>query len=343
MFEETGRRLRARARDLGELERAVRTAICLAAPLAVGLLAGAPASGALASFGGFLGWYGHREPYGRRALLLLCLGLGFVAAVAVGTLAAGSAVGRALAPAAFAAIAAFFCIAIALPPPREYLLVLVCLASTGLPTDPGAWPERAGLAAAGAAFAWLLTMSGWLRDRRRPEPAPAPAPSFAAAERSVAALAAARIGIAIAAAGAIGTALHATNEYWIALTVAAALQGVSPVHARRRAFERAGGTAFGAAFASGLLALGPAPGAIVAIIAVLQTATEIAIPVVYGFGVVILTPIPILLLHVADPATTAGHFIAARVLDTAIGCAIALLALAILWPRSGWARRADPR
>ena len=53
----------------------IDTAVCLAAPLTVGLLAGAPASGAVASFGGFLGWYGHREPYGRRAWLLLCLGL----------------------------------------------------------------------------------------------------------------------------------------------------------------------------------------------------------------------------------------------------------------------------
>ncbi|MFT3866423.1 MAG: FUSC family protein [Solirubrobacterales bacterium] len=435
-------RLVASAREPGTAPRAIRTAICLAVPVAVGLIAGAPASGAVASFGSFVGFYAHREPYRWRAGLLAGLAFGFAVAVAVGTLAAPSTLATALAPAAFAAVATFVCIGIELAPPREYLMVLVCLASTGLPADPGAWASRAGLALAGAGFAWLVTMSGGLWEPRRPErqalvaaldrveaaldkpesverrrdavrsvrtarhailragpgredfraallgleellsaalsvgfvgeaeptrrridlaradieaaeerrgEAPEElrvlsAPQMlraAASARSLAPPTAARMGIAIAIAGGAGAAIHATNGYWIPLTVAAALQGTSPFHARRRALERAGGTAVGAVFASGLIALGPAPGAIVAIIAVLQALTETAVPVFYALGVALLTPIPILLLHVADPQPAVGHFVVARLLDTAIGCAIAILVAATIWPRAAQRRLAE--
>jgi uncharacterized membrane protein YccC len=434
-------RLLASAREPGTMARAVRTAICLAAPLAVGLLAGAPASGAVASFGSFVGFYAHREPYRWRAGLLAFLALGFAIAIAAGTLAAPSPLATALVPAGFAAVASFVCIGIELAPPREYLLVLVCLASTGLPADPGAWASRAGLALAGAGFAWLVTMSGWVRGPRRPErqaliaaldrveaaldrpdsverrrdavrsvraarhailragpgredlraallgleellsaalsvgfvgteeptrkriaaaradievagegrgEAPEELRALspwqmlraAASARSLAPPTAARMGIALAVAGGIGAAIHATNGYWIALTVAAALQGTSPLHARRRALERGGGTAVGALLASGLIAIDPAPGVIVGIVAVLQALTETAIPAFYALGAALLTPIPILLLHIADPAVDAGHFVAARLLDTAIGCAVAIVAGIALWPKAAQRRLA---
>ena len=435
-------RVVASAREPGTVPRAIRTAICLATPLAVGLIAGDPASGAVASFGSFTGFYAHREPYRWRAGLLAGLALGFAVAIAAGTLAAPSPVAAALVPAAFAAVASFVCIGIELAPPREYLLVLVCLASTGLPADPSAWASRAGLALAGAGFAWLVTMSGWLWDPRRPERqalvaaldrvealldrpgseerrrdavrsvrgarhailragngreelragllgleellSAALSVGFVGAEEpnrrriaaaradievaeegrgeapeelralspwqmlraaaspfSMAPPTAARMGIALAVAGGIGAAIHATNGYWIALTVAAALQGTSPLHARRRALERGGGTAVGAVIAGGLVALDPAPGVVVGIIAVLQGLTETAIPAFYALGAALLTPIPILLLHIADPVANSGHFVVARLLDTAIGCVVAIVAAATIWPRAAQRRLAE--
>ena len=105
--------------------------------------------------------------------------------------------------------------------------------------------------------------------------------------------------------------LHVESPYWVALTAAAALQGTSPRHSRRRALERAAGTAFGAILAAVLLALDPSAGAVVVAIAVLQVLTELAIVASYGAGCVLLTPIPLLQLHLVAPTHAAAGFVIA--------------------------------
>jgi hypothetical protein len=67
-----------------------------------------------------------------------------------------------------AGIASFVCQAAELPPPRELMLIMALLAATAVPAGLAGAAQRAGLAAAGAAFAWLVTMSPALsRSRRR--------------------------------------------------------------------------------------------------------------------------------------------------------------------------------
>jgi urea transporter len=150
-------------------DRAARASASLALPMLAGVLAGDPRAGMVAATGGFAGLLAGVVPYRRRAHLLASLTIAFPLAIALGTLAAPSAVVASLVPGAVAAVAAFAFRAFALPAPREYPLVLACLMATGLPVDPGAAPERALEAFGGAAAAFAIGMAGCWRHPRRPE------------------------------------------------------------------------------------------------------------------------------------------------------------------------------
>src|SRR5580658_6326849 len=137
---------------------AVRTMVSVALPLAIGVAVGHPQSGAAASFGGLASVYVPQSPYRYRARVVAAVGAGLAIAVLIGALAGSLTWVAAVVTALAAGIASFVCQAAELPPPRELMLIMALLAATAVP---------AGLAAAGAAFAWLVTMSPALSRRRR--------------------------------------------------------------------------------------------------------------------------------------------------------------------------------
>jgi uncharacterized membrane protein YccC len=145
------------------------TAVCMAVPLAAGVIAGHPSWGMIASLGAFTGFYAHSEPYRYRARLLAGLALALALAAVAGTLASGSVVASVAVTGAVAAAGTVICIALQTGPPREHFLVLVTLMTSSLPLAPAGAPARGGLMLAGGAVAWLVVMSGWLRDRSAPE------------------------------------------------------------------------------------------------------------------------------------------------------------------------------
>ena len=133
----------------------------------VGLAAGQPADGAAASFGGLAGLSVPQAPYRYRARVVAAVGLGLALAVLFGGLAARHGLLAALVAGVVSAVASFVCQAAELPPPRELMLVMAVLAATDLAAGPADAVRRAGLAAAGALLAWLITMSPALLGRRR--------------------------------------------------------------------------------------------------------------------------------------------------------------------------------
>lgn len=161
--------VRAIRPDRARAAKALRIAICVVAPLLVGLAAGHPGWGLAATFGAFAGFHGHVEPYPQRARLLAVLVVAYLVAVLVGTLATTGTVALILLTGLFAAIAGFLCQALTLPAPREYMLILICLLTDALPGPLASTAGVVGLTLAGGAWAWLVGMSGWLTDRERPE------------------------------------------------------------------------------------------------------------------------------------------------------------------------------
>ncbi len=147
---------------------AVRTMVSVALPLAIGVAAGQPQSGAAASFGGLASLYVPQSPYRYRARVVAAVGAGLAIAVLIGALAGSWTPVAATVTGLVAGIASFVCQAAELPPPRELMLIMALLAATAVPAGLAGAAQRAGLAAAGAAFAWLVTMSPALsRGRRR--------------------------------------------------------------------------------------------------------------------------------------------------------------------------------
>jgi uncharacterized membrane protein YccC len=146
---------------------AVRTMTCVALPLAIGVAVGHPQSGATASFGGLASLYVPQSPYRYRARVVAAVGAGLAIAVLIGAMAGSVTPVAATVTAVVAGIASFVCQAAELPPPRELMLIMALLAATAVPAGLAGAAQRAGLAAAGAAFAWLVTMSPALSRRRR--------------------------------------------------------------------------------------------------------------------------------------------------------------------------------
>ena len=125
---------------------AVRTMVSVALPLAIGVAAGHPQSGAAASFGGLASLYVPQSPYRYRARVVAAVGAGLAIAVLIGALAGSLTWVTAVVAGLVAGTAPFVCQAAELPPPRELMLIMALLAATAVP---------AGLA--GAAQCAVLT------------------------------------------------------------------------------------------------------------------------------------------------------------------------------------------
>lgn len=154
-------------RDLSA--KALRIAVSVTTPLLAGVAVGHAGYGLAASFGAFTAFHGHVAPYPQRARLLALMGTGYLTAVLAGTLATTSEPALILVTGAFAFTAAFVCQALALLPPREFMLILICLIVGSLPAPLAPLPGLIALVVCGVVWAWLVVMSGWLTDRERPE------------------------------------------------------------------------------------------------------------------------------------------------------------------------------
>jgi uncharacterized membrane protein YccC len=163
----TAREVRAAAP--ARVGAALRAALAVAVPLAVGAATGHPQQGAAAAFGALGVVYVPQSPYRYRARVVAAVGGGLVIAVLLGALAADRGWAAVLVSGVVAGAASFVCQGAELPPPRELMLVMAVLAATDVSAGPAQAAGRAGPAAAGAVLAWMITMAPALLGRHRPE------------------------------------------------------------------------------------------------------------------------------------------------------------------------------
>ncbi|HEX3711456.1 MAG TPA: FUSC family protein [Trebonia sp.] len=159
----------------------LRAGLSVGVPLAVGVAAGRPSWGALASMGGLAGFYGPDTPYPYRIRLVAGVGLALTVVVPLSSLCAPVAWLSVLLCGAVTGVAAFVCLALRVPPPREYLIVLATLAATGIPAGGLAPLRDCALVAAGAVTGGLISLAPALGGRR----APAESKTVTAAWRAV--------------------------------------------------------------------------------------------------------------------------------------------------------------
>lgn len=142
----------------------------------------------------------------------------------------------------------------------------------------------------------------------------------------------ARIGLCVGLATALAILLHPPQHaFWIPLTVAVVLRpeyGAVLV----RAVHRFLGTVVGVVVVAVLVTLTSTPAWLALAAALALGGAAFAAPRVYGLAVVGITGSALLSIAVADPQ---GVQVWARLLDTALGCALALVVGVLLWPRRG--------
>jgi uncharacterized membrane protein YccC len=112
-----GRRL---SRALGEAFRArwyvgLRAGLSVGVPLLVGVAVGRPSWGALASIGGFAGFYGPDTPYRHRVRLVAGVGAALAVVVPVGSVCAPQAWLSVVFAGMVAAVSSFVCLALRVP------------------------------------------------------------------------------------------------------------------------------------------------------------------------------------------------------------------------------------
>lgn len=151
--------------------RAISAGLASAIPILIGILLGHYTYGLVANMGGLAYLYTSDEPYARRAIKLLTVMLALAFSSALGSLGAALSVwSAALVLGLVGLVSVLVCDALQVPPPSALFFIFTCAVGTAMPTtDPAALVAHAGLIVLGGIPAWLISMSGWIRDPHGPE------------------------------------------------------------------------------------------------------------------------------------------------------------------------------
>jgi hypothetical protein len=332
------------------LEAAARAALALAVPLLVLLAVDRIDLAVYASFGAFTGLYGRHEPYRVRLVSVTAAGIALVACIAAGV--ALACLGQplwltAVVLAVVIAAGVFATAVIGWIPGQPVFLVFALLVCAAVPTTWSEAPVAIATAALSAAFAWIVCMSGWVLRRlagdrhahhfrtlpRRPRR------SFSALRDEVVIRAAVVAVVGGLATGAIALASGIGRPYWAVVSVIAVLPLAYAPFSLSRAWQRTAGTTLGVFIAAGILWLNLPPIAIVAIAVVCQFITEVVVARHYWVALLFITPLALTVSNLSLPSDVLP-LLADRVLETAIGCAVAAV---LVLTRRWWASRASAR
>lgn len=187
--------------------------------------------------------------------------------------------------------------------------------------------ERTLATAIAALFAWLVCVvsEAWRHtpSAERPFPTEPDLPPgrllFMAARVAVAAL------IVVF----ICYALDLQFPAWAAMGAVAVMQGAHLHISMHRALQRMAGTLVGAGLAWVLLIQDPSVWTILVVLVLLQFFTEVVIGINYAFAQVLVTPMALLMTHLAAPVSMGAAMAPERVVDTLLGAVVGM-AIAVL-------------
>lgn len=125
----------------------------------------------------------------------------------------------------------------------------------------------------------------------------------------------------------VGKLFHLQNTYWVSIATIAILQGRNFEHVRQRNLHRILGTFVGIGLLWLILLIQPQQLEVIVIIMILQFIIEFLIVRNYGFAVVFITPLTILLAEIGIQGPhDVNDLIQSRVTETIIGSLLGLLA-----------------
>jgi hypothetical protein len=312
---------------------ALRACVSVLVPLLVLYAVGRTEWSIFATFGAFTSLYG-RERAGRARLQLQArLALYLTVAVGLGTLVACSPERAWLAvptAATVAALGSFASDAERWHPPGPLFLVFAFAACAALPSSGSDVPVAVGVAAASATFSVVVGNLGawWRRD----DGEPAGRPAYLASLRWH--VLPCSLGVLLA--GTIATTADIGRPYWAMVSAVVPLVAVDFRHQVVRGLHRVVGTLAGLVVAGALLALDLGGLAVILVVALLQAVAELLVGRNYALALVAITPLALLMVHLAAPVPT-SELLADRGVETVIGVSAGLLVgylTRVRYPRS---------
>ena len=292
-------------------------------PLLIGAYFGRLDNGLVSTLGGLVFLYLTGAPLSHRMVSLLACAFGMVACYTLGAM--SHLVPASIVPAitVITILVTMTCRFYSLGPPGSLFFVMAAAIGAYAPLELSQLPERVGLFTLGCLLACVIGFlySVWMLRRHAPQPAPAPRPpSF-----DYIVLDAVVIGVAVGASLVAAQVLGLPKPYWVPVSCLAVIQGVSLRAVWTRQLHRVIGTALGFILAWGLLSLPLNQWTIALALTLLTFAIEFVVVRHYVIASMLITPLTILLADAAVLGNASpAPLIAARLVDTVLGCAMGL-------------------
>ena len=313
--------LRPNTIPAGSHRVAVRAGLSVAVPLLAVVLLGRTPWAAYAAFGAFTSLYGRNHVHLPRALMQATAGAALVTSVTIGAVLAALRAGPWALVAATVVIAALGSVVSTVFDwhPSGPLFMIFGLGTVA--SGSGHWSEVPVAMAVSAASALVAVfignvgaVVGRISSPTRPQ------------LRPVGGLDPWRYVVAVGAAGAIATAFGIGHPWWAMVAAAAPLSVRGRSHQALRAGHRIAGTLLGLLTSIPLLLLELDPVPLVLVVVVLQVVTELLVGRNYGFALLVITPMALLMGQLGTTQSTAG-LLFDRGVETVIGAVVAIALL----------------
>lgn len=281
-----------------------------------------------AAFGAFTSLYGRERVDLHRIVRQGAAGLSLITATTLGALVAISSTREWLAipvAGAVAVVASYVSESHGWIPPGSLFQVFAFAAVASVPAQAGDLVPAVVIVSLSAIFAIMVGNLGALVRRARRTADPAPPGDPIGGVHSGGWLYAAQSGIGVIAAGLIATGSGIGRPYWAMVSAVVPLMAHDFAAQLVRGLHRVIGTFIGLGVAWLLLDLDLAAAVVVVIVATLQAVTELVIGRNYAFALLCITPLALLIVHLAAPVIPISDLLGDRGLETVIGVTIGLL------------------
>ncbi|MEC4113382.1 FUSC family protein [Myroides pelagicus] len=264
-------------------------------------------------------------PTPQRMLTMLVCSFGFMLSFAVGITFSFNLYLSALVFGLFTTAVHWITLYFKTPPPGSFFFIMVASMSSNMPFDLASIPTRLGYVAMGTMFACSLAMIyslliGKKYNSKTAIPQIYHVPIKEQVEYLIRSLI---VGGFLSFSLLTGNLLKLDNPYWIPISCAAIMQGITLYHVWQRALQRIAGTFVGLALCWLLISLSDSPLYFCICIMVLQFIIEMFISRNYAVAVIFITALTVLLAEAGSTMiTTPNLLIQSRFLDIVIGSLI---------------------
>ncbi|MFT4151943.1 MAG: FUSC family protein [Paracoccaceae bacterium] len=311
----------------------VSAAIASGAPVFLAAAMGRLAEGVIGAVAGLTFLYLPRTALHHRMAMVMAAAFGMICCYTIGML--GHLFPPAIVPliGLTAMLATMVCRYFRIGPPGSMFFIMACAIGAYSPGELATIPERAGILALACIFTCTVAFFYSLHSLSRRAPLPLPPPPVAGF--GAVWLEPVVIGAFVGGSLAVAQLMGLEKPYWVPISCLAIVQGITLRAAWNRQVHRILGTALGLVLAWGLLSLVRGPWEVAVAITGLTFIIETAVVRHYGFAVIFITPMTLLLAE----APTLGHaditlLMQARFVDTVVGACIGFAGAAcLLTPR----------